>query len=163
MVTPPGRSCATRSSPAYPELSIEPVPRQRRKELGGSKAVRPRLSLAPLEDGPTDPLPRPVGVDEESADPGGVPRRVEQLRSPPGLRVAPEERRVAAPAAAPDDSAVGLRHEIRAVGDELAVHPEGAAERGLDLVGGVVAPREPAGGVRNQLLQNGPVVQRGRA
>src|SRR5437660_2407269 len=92
--------------------------------------------------------------------------------------VAPVERLALAPAAASDDhqfglralcpsevdsGRLGLRHNIRSIGDELAINAKNSLKRAFDLGGGVVMRLQSANGSVDQFAQNGNIFRSSEA
>ena len=63
-----------------------------------------------------------------------------------------------APAAAADDLAVKLDDEISSIANQLSIHAEDRAERGIHLRNGIMRRLQSANRKRDQLLQYGNVI-----
>ena len=117
-------------------------------------------------------------MDEESANLCRIAKRVQQRILASRPMVAPVERLALAPAAATDDHQFGLRmlcsgaldsgrpglrHEIRSVGDELAIDTENGLERAFDLRRRIVLRLQPARRRVDQFAQNGNIFRNSEA
>ena len=123
-----------------------------------AEARRRRGSLAFAQDAHADAASRPLRMHEERTDARRLARRVEQrvlARLAP--LVAAEQRLALAPAAATDDRAGVLDHEIRAIGDELPIDGEHGPQRAIDLRRGVVGCLQLPRRQRDQRLERGNV------
>ncbi len=98
--------------------------------------------FAGLENFGADAASRPVWMDEESADLGGVGCGIEKIWFADESMVAAEECFAMAPSSATDDYSCtgrsGFGDKIGAVGDQLRVEAEKCAECAVDLFGCVI-------------------------
>jgi hypothetical protein len=113
---------------------------------------RARLPLAAFEQQRPDAAAGEGRIDEKGADFRGLRPRVEHRRIPAGSRIAAEQGRPEAPAAAPGQPAVLFGQEVGPIGQELGIDPECAAQRAFDLRGPVVGRTQGPGRARNQRL-----------
>ena len=139
---------------------------KRRHELHSRKPVRARLLLAAFEQQRPDAAAGGGRIDEEGANFRGLGSRVERRRIAIGSRIAAEQGRSEAPAAAPGQSIVFFGHKIGPIGKQLGIDAERAAQGAFDLRGPVVwraqAPRRTSDqrfdlrnvGERGQTQQN---------
>src|SRR5260370_42564247 len=58
---------------------------------------------------------------------------------------------------------VGLRHDVRSVGDKLAIDAKNGFERAFDLIWGVVLRLQSAHGCVDQFAQNGNIFRNSEA
>src|SRR5712664_1655969 len=151
---------------------------QRCPHLVASKPGGPRRIFASLEDHAADSAARPIRMNEESANLCRIAKRVQQRIFVSRPMVAPIERLALAPAAASDDHQsgwrvpcsrgfgsirVGFRHDVRSVGDELAIDAKNGFERAFDLIWGVVLRLQCAHGCVDQFAQNGNIFRNSEA
>src|SRR5688572_12513260 len=106
---------------------------QRGHELESPEAEHHRLAFTVVQQQRPQATAREVGVDEECADPGGVPGGIEFAGIATRTRVAAEHRAPAAPPAAPGKAALAFDGEVAAIAGELRVHAERAAQRAFHL------------------------------
>ena len=123
--------------------------------------MRDGIVFAALQQPRAQAAPREIRVNEECADLGGIPRRIELGGIAIGARIAAKQRAAPAPAATAGQSLAGFDDEVAAVADELRVHAERAAQGAFDLRGRVVVPAELARRDGDQLLQRGNVRKAG--
>ena len=106
-------------------------------------------------------------MDKEGADLGGIGRGIEQRVLALAPSVTAVQGFALAPAAAPCNSRQarirngGFRDKVSAVGDQLAVHAEHAAQRRLALRFGVVLDLQRADGSVNKLRQHRDICRDG--
>jgi hypothetical protein len=119
-----------------------------KSEAGGFGGV-----FAGLEKKSPDSLSRPIGMNKEGADFGGVVVRIKKIVHAMSPAIAAEERFAFAPAAAADYAGRGssggrraleLCNQVSAVGDELAVDPEDGFQRAINLFESVVVDLQTA-------------------
>ena len=100
----------------------------------------------------------PSRVNEESADPSRVVNGVECRILSGSRAIAAENGATPTPAAAADNMAGVFDDEVSAVADELAVHAEDRAQRGLDLRGRIGGRLQNTCGKRDENLQSLDVI-----
>src|SRR5712664_2802250 len=151
---------------------------QRCPHLVASKPGGPRRIFASLQDHAADSAARPIGMDEKSANLCRIAKRVQQRILASCPMIAPVESLAFAPAAASDNNPfgwgvlcsraldsgrLGLRYDIRPVGDELAIDAKNGFERALDLCRRVVLRLQSADGRFDQFAQNGNIFRDSKA
>ena len=116
-----------------------------------------------VRDGPPQPAPRPIRVNEECANArrvdGGIQQRILGLLH----LVATEQRSPSAPSAGCDGAGRSIDDVVGPIRDELCVDAEHRVQRRVDLRGGVVSAAETAHRVADQLLDRGDVARGGGA
>src|SRR5258705_3503578 len=152
--------------------------RERFPHLIASKPGGARRIFASLQDHAADSAARPIGMDEKSANLCRIAKRVQQRILASRPMIAPVEIRACAPAAASDNNPfgwgvlcsraldsgrLGLRYDIRPVGDELAIDAKNGFERALDLCRRVVLRLQSADGRFDQFAQNGNIFRDSKA
>ena len=112
-----------------------------------------------------EPIPRRAlcRIDEEGADLGRLGSWIEARRIAAAARIAAEQGRSVAPAAATEQSSVFFGQEIGLIGQELGIDAESAAQGAFDLCGPVVRGAQAARGTGDQRFDLRDVVERGLA
>src|SRR6266581_32626 len=142
---------------------------QRRTHLIPSKPSGSRRIFASLQDHAADSSARPIGMDEESANFCRIAKGIQQSILASRPVIAAVKGLALAPAAATNDHAcglrvfcasafecagLGLRHNVRSVGDELAIDAKDGFERAFHLRWSVVLRLQSAHGRFDQCSQN---------
>src|SRR5947209_17163144 len=138
------------------------------------EACGARCLFASLKDHAPHALPGPGRMDEESTNLGGIAPRVEQNILTAGPAVAAIERFAFAPAAAANNHPLRLRvrspptsllikgrfcNDVRAISNELAVHPKNRFQCAFDLRRIVVLSLQATRGSFDQFAQNRHVLR----
>src|SRR5260370_33079279 len=153
-------------------------PSERCPHLITSKPGGARRIFTSLQNHAADSAARPIGMNEKSANLCRIAKRVQERILATRPMIAPVERLAFAPAAASDNNPfgwgvlcsraldsdrLGLRHDIRSVGDELAIDAKNGFERAVDLCWGVVLRLQSADGRVDQLAQSRNIFRNGQA
>src|SRR5258706_6781040 len=153
-------------------------PSERCPHLIASKPGGARRIFASLQDHAADSAARPIGMDEKSANLCRIAKRVQQRILASRPMIAAVESLAFTPAAASDNNPfgwgvlcsraldsgrLGLRYDIRPVGDELAIDAKNGFERALDLCRRVVLRLQSADGRFDQFAQNGNIFRDSKA
>jgi len=139
------------------ECGVQWFARKGGNQDGAAKARIADGLFARQEDASADAAPRPIRMDEESANPGRLARGVEAPILARAITIPAEHRAPPAPAAAPDDLGIVFGDEVSSIPDQEAIHAKYRPERRLHLGSRVMRSLEAAHGPRDQRLQRGNV------
>src|ERR1700736_5280833 len=136
---------------------------ERRHQLRSRKPMSARFVFAVLEQHRSDTAAGAGRIDKKRANLRGLGAWIERGSVAAGSRVAPEQGRPEAPAAAADETPVFLGYKISLIGQQLRIDAECAAQGALDLCGPVVIRAQASGGTLNQRFDLRDVCERGLA
>ena len=136
---------------------------ERRHEFHSRKSTGARFALAVFEQERADTAARVLRIDEKRANLRRLGAWIEHRGIAAGSRVAAEQGRPEAPAAASDESAVFLGHKIGLIGQQLRIDAECAAQRAFDLRGPVVFRAQAPRGAGDQRFELRDIGERGLA
>jgi len=139
------------------ECGVQWFARKGRNKNGAAKARIADGLLACQEDASADAAPRPIRMDEESANARRLERGVERSILARAITVPAENRAPPAPSAAADDLAIFFDHEIGSVPDQETIHAKYRSQRSLHLGSRVMRCLQAAHRMRDQRLQRGNV------
>lgn len=140
------------------ERSIERLACERGDENGFAEASGADRRLAGGKKGATDAATRPIGMNEEGADPSRVVGWVESDVLCVSCAIAAEDSAATTPTATTDDVAGVLDDKVSAVADQLAVHAKDGAKCCLHLCGRIERCLQKPHGKRNENLQSRDVI-----
>ena len=97
-------------------------------------------------------------MNEECTNARGICHWIEFSIVASRVMIAAEKCFAFAPAAAADDLAVKLDDEISSIANQLSIHAEDRAKRGIHLRNGIIRRLQSVNRERDQLLQRGNVI-----